>query len=480
MPTPRVGRCMGEINLMNRNRLLALACLWACLITSAAFAQQDIIDDVWHLPADMIHSGDRVTVAWSILGAPADSVRIDFNDGFALTAGPGETSAEHVYLDPGAYDLDLTAWRDGVSDSRRLREFTRVEPRPYCGNNMMFLHHSTGRYILRDAGVRSIVESEIGAKNGSVRFWDHDYHSGNIFTGIIDPDSTVHKTWSYGWQANYITPAGYQTIFCTDVAFRDSLFSRHDVIAFKNDHSTGDIATDAQLAEYKQLALEIRDVFDAHPEKLFIYLSGPPRRPEDSRGPGQADRAREFYRWLGSPEYVNGHPNLVFFDLFDLLASADDPADPERNMLRPEYRVGSDGSTDSHPNTLANVTIGPILADFFSRMITPQQTTGVGDGPLVPALSPTASLLPNAPNPFNPITVLRYEMHRPGLVSLQVFDLSGRRIRVILEPTHQDAGMHTIRWDGRDGQGRALPSGVYITKLDAGGGIDSRRVTLVR
>lgn len=459
------------------HRALLGSLMLLCLCAGAAAAQQGIIADTWHYPADMIFTGDEVVVQWAFDGAPADSVCLEYSDGTCIGAGAAATSATQRFSVAGTIDLRISAWRDGEVESTDVPGFITVEARPYRGDNVMFLHHSTGRYMLRDSGVRSILTAATDAKGAEVEFWDHDYHSGNTYTGIIDPDSTVYKQWSYGWQANDITPQGYHTIFCTDVAFKDSLLTRHDVIVFKHDHGTGDIPDDDTLEQYRQLSLSYRDVFDQHPDKIFVYLSGPPRRPEDTPGLDQADRAREFYVWLGSPEYLNGHPNVVFFDLFDVLASPDDPADPERNLLRPEFRRPPDGNTDSHPNTLANLTAGPLLADFLEDLLVPDAVSNV-PGP-IPQL-PAASLLPNFPNPFNPATVIRYELHRPGVASLAVFDLSGRLIRSILDPTRQEAGSYSLLWDGRDGSGRQQPSGVYVYLLNAAGERLSRRMTLVR
>ncbi len=462
---------------MPRSFWIGTVALLAACLPGPALAQLDIVADAWPDPAADIYDGDRVTVRWTFSGAPADSLRLDFHDGTSVGCGAGVTETVHVYAVPGVYDLDIRAWRDGVQSVYRARSFASVQQRPFVGSNLMFVHHSTGRYLLRDSGIRSLVGYATQSKGATVRFWDHDYHSGNTYTGIIDPDSTVFRSWSYGTEANDITPYGYHQIFTTQNAFRDSLLSRHDVIVFKNDHGTGDIASQAQLDAYKQWVLATRDVFDQHPDKLFVYVSGPPRRPEDSGGIDEADRAREFYDWLASPEVLNGHPNLVYFDLFSMLAAADDPADPERNLLRPEYREGPDGNTDSHPNSLANITIGPVFAAFLTELVTPPTTT---DAPAAPAALASVVLRPNTPNPFNPATVIRFDLRRDGLVGLRIFDLSGRRIRTILEPTWLRADSHAYRWDGRDDGGRNMPSGVYVFRIETPAGAAGRRMTLVR
>ncbi len=88
-------------------------------------------------------------------------------------------------------------------------------------------------------------------------------------------------------------------------------------------------------------------------------------------------------------------------------------------------------------------------------------------------------LLENAPNPFNPMTTIRFETRRAGTVALTVFDLRGHRVRALVTG-HREAGLHEVVWDGRDDQGRAASSGVYAYRLDAGGISQVRRMLLVR
>lgn len=98
----------------------------------------------------------------------------------------------------------------------------------------------------------------------------------------------------------------------------------------------------------------------------------------------------------------------------------------------------------------------------------------VGDE--IPASAPVLSAWPN---PFNPRTTLSYELARDGHVSVEIYDIQGRRVSV-LESGHQAAGMHQVVWNGIDVQGRALPSGVYNAVLRLGNEVHARKLTLVR
>ncbi|MDR9447269.1 MAG: T9SS type A sorting domain-containing protein [Balneolaceae bacterium] len=75
---------------------------------------------------------------------------------------------------------------------------------------------------------------------------------------------------------------------------------------------------------------------------------------------------------------------------------------------------------------------------------------------------PTAyDLRQNYPNPFNPTTTIRYALPQASQVTLEVFDMVGRRVATLAEGP-QAAGYHTATFDGR-----SLASGVYIYRLRA-------------
>jgi len=104
----------------------------------------------------------------------------------------------------------------------------------------------------------------------------------------------------------------------------------------------------------------------------------------------------------------------------------------------------------------------------------PQDLTAATPPPAAADLDVAAAL-----NPFSHGTEIRYRLGRPGAARLAVYDLRGRRVRV-LEEGFAPAGDHARRWNGRDDQGRTLPSGTYVLRLETARGVASGRVGLVR
>ena len=88
-------------------------------------------------------------------------------------------------------------------------------------------------------------------------------------------------------------------------------------------------------------------------------------------------------------------------------------------------------------------------------------------------------LAQNAPNPFNPSTVIRYETPRAIHAQVSIFDALGRRVTVLADGLHA-AGSHAVRWNGVDEQGRGVPSGVYFSRLEAGDHVETRTMLLVK
>ena len=88
-------------------------------------------------------------------------------------------------------------------------------------------------------------------------------------------------------------------------------------------------------------------------------------------------------------------------------------------------------------------------------------------------------LLGASPNPFNPTTAIGFELSSRAEVSLEVYNVSGQRVRTLASGTW-DAGRHSVTWNGRDDSGRSVSSGLYFTLFRSGGSSESKRVTLIR
>ncbi len=84
----------------------------------------------------------------------------------------------------------------------------------------------------------------------------------------------------------------------------------------------------------------------------------------------------------------------------------------------------------------------------------------------------------NQPNPFNPVTSIEYAIARPGQVSIEIHDASGRLVRRLVDG-EQSAGEHRARWFGEDDRGAVVPAGLYFYTIRSGGESETRKMILV-
>ncbi len=104
------------------------------------------------------------------------------------------------------------------------------------------------------------------------------------------------------------------------------------------------------------------------------------------------------------------------------------------------------------------------------------ETTGVGEDFEIGL--PTL-LEQNVPNPFNPVTEIRFSLATAGRVRVEVLDAQGRRLRELAAGDYA-AGQHRLQWDGRDGAGRPVASGVYFCRLETAAGAQAKRMLLIK
>jgi hypothetical protein len=105
--------------------------------------------------------------------------------------------------------------------------------------------------------------------------------------------------------------------------------------------------------------------------------------------------------------------------------------------------------------------------------------TAVEEDPAGGAPRFRSELFQNAPNPFNPETAIRYSVASRGPVTIDIYNVSGARVRTLVQRAH-DPGVYTARWNGTDDEGRHVASGVYFYQLRTPGFVDSKKLLLLK
>jgi hypothetical protein len=144
-----------------------------------------------------------------------------------------------------------------------------------------------------------------------------------------------------------------------------------------------------------------------------------------------------------------------------------------------------DGITFNHP---FSESFGPIYdiefdADGIVWAATENQglikfypeTLDVSDKAPFPGLMITSL----RPNPFNSLTTLSFTLPNPGSTALAVYSLTGQRVRTLVSGP-LSAGAHSVSWDGRDDAGRAVSSGLYLSRLESGGKTATAKMLMMK
>jgi hypothetical protein len=85
----------------------------------------------------------------------------------------------------------------------------------------------------------------------------------------------------------------------------------------------------------------------------------------------------------------------------------------------------------------------------------------------------------NYPNPFNPNTTISYSLARASQVTIQIFNLLGKEVSILLDED-QPAGNHHVVWNGTDSSRNVAPSGIYFYKIRAGSFSEIRKMTMIK
>ena len=85
-----------------------------------------------------------------------------------------------------------------------------------------------------------------------------------------------------------------------------------------------------------------------------------------------------------------------------------------------------------------------------------------------------SSLIPNQlkvfnayPNPFNPVTTLRYQLPETNMVTLTIYDMAGKEVKTLINQ-QQTAGPHGVKWNGTNNLGNTVSAGIYLYQVQSG------------
>jgi hypothetical protein len=200
-----------------------------------------------------------------------------------------------------------------------------------------------------------------------------------------------------------------------------------------------------------------------------LGISGP--RVAAALGEAKIRRADEFT--LTGATYTAGSPT-------SLVIQGDEETAGLGTLEIETGTLGEPSSVVGGGYTSSTYTNGVLTLVGLSGTGTTVTVEWGGLGAFVPASRvDRLSLSAGRPNPFGRGTVAEFALPRPSSVFLEVLDVSGRRIRLLLDE-RRESGVHRVSWDGKDSSGRAVADGVYFLRLTATGETLTAKAVRVR
>jgi len=83
------------------------------------------------------------------------------------------------------------------------------------------------------------------------------------------------------------------------------------------------------------------------------------------------------------------------------------------------------------------------------------------------------------PNPFNPVTTLRYDLPEQSHVNIIIYDMLGRQVRTLVNQT-QEAGIKSVLWNATNDYGKQVSAGVYLYQIQAGEFVQTKKMVLLK
>lgn len=201
------------------------------------------------------------------------------------------------------------------------------------------------------------------------------------------------------------------------------------------------------------------DIIRPKTENLFVW---PPTKDfswHAAHDPDAGDMV--YYRWLLSR-------TIAFSDTFNTKVLSDTfyTHIPTRRMPKGNYfwKVIAQ-STDGSKSETSVGTISTALDNVEKAAGTDMPTE--------------FALLPNHPNPFNPETLITYQVAKQSPVKISVFNSLGQQVRQLVNET-KSRGTHSIYWNAMNDAGQPVSSGIYICRMEAGGTIKFIKMILMQ
>jgi flagellar hook assembly protein FlgD len=176
--------------------------------------------------------------------------------------------------------------------------------------------------------------------------------------------------------------------------------------------------------------------------------------------PGKAPAPVEYHLYLDEDSFF-GSPQIF------------------KQIMDTTFTVNSlSAGTTYHWTVLAANSIGDTLwsTEIFSFSVADTVTAIEDEFTGIPE---KFSLIQNFPNPFNPVTIISYQLPKNSSVELTVYNTVGQPIRTLVN-SNQSAGTYQLQWDGKNDKGVNVSTGLYFYRIKAGSFVQMKKMMLIK
>ena len=188
------------------------------------------------------------------------------------------------------------------------------------------------------------------------------------------------------------------------------------------------------------------------------------------RTPVNCERVNPMFIYSGDPVSNTGWINNTETDALIALSSGKKTLEPGATFTYHTSIAVQRGNSALNSVTLTRAAVDTIFKLLGASYV--HVPTSVKEA--VTELPLTWELSQNFPNPFNPLTVIRYELPVAGMTTIKVYDITGALLKVLVSE-ELPAGKHEVAFDASE-----LASGIYFYRLESGGYSMTRKMVLLR
>ena len=171
------------------------------------------------------------------------------------------------------------------------------------------------------------------------------------------------------------------------------------------------------------------------------------------------------------PLEIGNLNNLIYLDLFNNQLTGEIP----ENICD----LNINWSSSSY-FSISNNQLCPPYPSCIEDYVGYQDTTNCDQISIMDETFPFTYKLHSAyPNPFNPVTTLRYELPEDALVNITIYDMMGRQVKTLIND-QQTAGYRSLQWNAANDAGSPVSAGLYLYTIEAGEFRQAKKMILLK